>query len=133
MVLLSTACWGYPIIDIRFAFGSGGAFQMSAAKCAWFNGTPAVQSIVIRHADQGRHVAGPVLCGIEVADQSGRWPKLAGWIYGRPIDGFKLIGSCDPLEPGSYRVDIHGAGAGSRLITLEADGRWVEESPHCSP
>jgi hypothetical protein len=132
MLLLSPGCWGYPIIDIKFAFGSGAPFQMSAAKCAWFNRAPAVQSIVIRHAEQSRHVDGPILCGIEAADRSGNWPKLAGWTYGQPRDGFRLIGSCEPLEPGAYRVDIHGSGAGSRLITLGTDGRWVEESPHCS-
>ena len=133
ILLLWSACWGYPIIDIRFAFANGGGFQVSAAKCAWFHGTPAVQSIVIRRADEGRHVDGPVLCGLKITDQSGNWPELSDWTYGQPRDGFKLIGSCEPLEPGAYRVDVHGAGAGSRLITLGPNGQWAEESPHCSP
>jgi hypothetical protein len=115
------------VIDVNFAFDLERTFVLSAGKCAWFNAEPLVRVVRIRRADytppaDSPFESAPVLCGLEAVDRS-RWPRLTRWTYGHPVEGYRLIGPCTPLNPGSYRVDVGGSGAGSRIVTIGDDRR----------
>jgi hypothetical protein len=73
-----------------------------------------------------------VICGLRAA-QLGRPLALSEWAYGQSVAGFVSIGSCAPLLPGTYRIDVEGGGAGSRTIAIAADGGLDQKTPRCSP
>jgi hypothetical protein len=121
---LCASCWGYPIIDINVAHADRRGLELHFERCTTFGKVPHVSRLKIRKYDA-------VFCELDVADRAKPLP-LGSWTYGRPVAGFVLNGRCEPLQPGTYRVDIEGSGAGTSTIDVGDDGQAVVKSPPCS-
>jgi hypothetical protein len=126
--LLSSACWGYPIIDVSVTRTQQGALRFRFERCSGLRKLAHVERLAIRAESGGDSPS--VLCGL-VVPEGGRPLALSEWTYGQPVKGFVRVGPCTPLVPGTYRIDVVGSGAGSRTTAVGADGRLDEKTPRC--
>ena len=127
---IGTSCWGYPIIDVNTAFERDGQLGFSLERCTWPH-RAVVERLEIRLEEPTESYPPSILCGLQSNDR-GRPQPLDRWTYGQRIDGFTVIGRCPPLNPGTYRVMVQGAGGGSYAFSV-LDGRVTGQPRRCSP
>jgi hypothetical protein len=129
-LVVGASCWGYPQIAVNPLFAPDGALGFSLERCDWPKSAGVSRLEIRRNED----AAGPFnsaqsLCGLDTTEP-GRLRPLPRWTYGEPVAGFRVIGSCLPLESGTYRIVVEGTGGGQRVFAV-AGGRVTEESPRC--
>ena|SRR6185312_13130007 len=129
VLCLCLSCWGYPVINIDVERAQQDV-RFHLERCGGLRKVPRVDRLSLRlHSPE---TGSPLICGLVVADRSHPLP-LTQWTYGQPVPGFVSIGSCRPLVPGSYRADVEGSGAGSRVFVVGADGGLQQRMPRCHP
>jgi hypothetical protein len=73
---------------------------------------------------------GTFVCVLDAGLARFRYSSGTPWMYGTVPPGWEVHGCRTPLEPGTYRIHINGAGRGARGFEVLEDGdmRWLSGS-----